>query len=114
MSPFGKKHCIPCKASAKPLVEDLLEKYLQELGGNWRVVNDHYLEKEFSFKNFAEALEFTTKVGALAEEEGHHPNIHLSYGKVRLLLWTHAINGLSENDFILAAKIDMLPVNANR
>lgn len=106
-SPFAKKHCVPC-TTLDLLVGDLLEKYCQELGGDWRIINEYYLEKEYRFKNFAEALQFTIKVGAVADQENHHPQIHLAYGKVRILLWTDAIHGLSENDFILAAKIDTI------
>jgi len=72
----------------------------------WKVVGEHHLEREFKFKDFAAALAFTNKVGALAEAEGHHPDICLSWGKVKVIIWTHKINGLHENDFILAAKID--------
>lgn len=81
---------------------------MEDLKGDWKVVNEHHLEKEYQFKDFKEALDFTNQIGALAEEEGHHPDIHLGWGKVRIALWTHKINGLSENDFILAAKISRL------
>jgi 4a-hydroxytetrahydrobiopterin dehydratase len=79
-----------------------------QLGAHWDVVDDHHLRAEYRFKDFLEALAFTNKVGELSEQEGHHPDLHLSYGKVVVTVWTHAINGLSENDFILAAKIDSL------
>ena len=72
------------------------------------MINDHHIEKEFTFKNFREALDFTVEVGELAEEEGHHPDIYLAWGKVKITLWTHKIDGLSESDFILAAKTDGL------
>lgn len=108
MSAFAKKTCVACEGGVAPITGSLLEKCSQELGGDWKVINEHHLEKEFHFKNFKEALEFTNKVGKLADQENHHPNIHLSWGMVRILLWTHSINGLSENDFILAAKIDSL------
>jgi 4a-hydroxytetrahydrobiopterin dehydratase len=80
----------------------------QELSHGWRVVHEHHLEKEFKFKNFREALGFTNKVGHLAEEVGHHPDIYLAWGKVKITLWTHKIDGLTESDFILAAKIEQL------
>ena len=85
-----------------------LHALLQQLQGGWKIIDEHHLEKEYTFKNFQEALAFTNKVGAIAEQEGHHPDIHLSWGKVVLLLWTHKIDGLTESDFILAAKCDTL------
>ena len=81
---------------------------LDQLGNSWEVIEGHHLEKEYSFKNFAEALEFTNKVGTLAEEIFHHPDIFLAWGKVRITIWTHKIDGLNEADFIFAAKADAL------
>lgn len=106
MAELAKKKCIPCEEGVPPLEGDALEKLANDLKGDWQVINQHHLEKEFSFKDFKEALDFTNKVGQLAESEGHHPDIYLSWGKVQIALWTHKINGLSESDFILAAKID--------
>lgn len=84
-------------------------KQLQEkLGNNWEVINEHHLEKTFTFKNFREALDFTNKVGELAEQQGHHPDIGLTWGKVKIDICTHKIDGLTESDFILASKIDQL------
>lgn len=108
---LSKKHCVPCKGGVPPLKGEALAKLRQELGGGWAVVDEHHLEKSYVFKNFREALSFTNKVGAIAEEEGHHPDIHLSWGKVKIELWTHKIDGLTESDFILAAKCDNLPLN---
>jgi 4a-hydroxytetrahydrobiopterin dehydratase len=99
-----KKHCEPCKGGVPPLKGDALKRLLTELGHGWKVIDEHHLEKEFLFKDFVTALSFTNKLGALAEAEGHHPDIYLSYGKVVVQIWTHKINGLSESDFILAAK----------
>ena len=99
-----KKHCEPCKGGVPPLKGEAIQRLLKELGNDWRVVDEHHLEKEFVFKDFVEALSFTNKLGELAEAEGHHPDIFLSYGKVVVMIWTHKINGLSESDFILAAK----------
>jgi 4a-hydroxytetrahydrobiopterin dehydratase len=76
------------------------------LDPSWRVVDEHRLEREYAFRNFVEALDFVNRVGDLSEKEGHHPWIHFTYGKVRIELWTHKIDGLAESDFILAAKID--------
>ena len=77
---------------------------LGELGHGWQVLDEHHLEKEYRFKNFREALAFTNRVGELAEAQGHHPDLHLSWGKVRVTIWTHKIDGLTESDFIFAAK----------
>ncbi len=85
-----------------------LAELLRELGGGWQVVGDGQLEKEYRFKDFRDALGFTNKVGELAEAQGHHPDIYLAWGKVKLTLWTHKINGLTESDFVLAAKADRL------
>lgn len=105
---LSEKKCSACEKAVAPLEGDALSTIMKELGGGWELVNEHHLEKEFTFKDFKEALAFTNKVGALAEEQGHHPDIHLAWGKARIVLWTHNINGLSESDFILAAKIDVL------
>jgi 4a-hydroxytetrahydrobiopterin dehydratase len=80
----------------------------QELDGGWQVVNEHHLEKDYKFKDFREALSFTNKVGELAEAQGHHPDIYLAWGKVKVTIWTHKVNGLTESDFVLAAKADRL------
>ncbi|MDR3623921.1 MAG: 4a-hydroxytetrahydrobiopterin dehydratase [Chlamydiales bacterium] len=103
-----KKNCVPCKGGVPPLKgEHLLSLYAQ-LKKGWQIVSEHHLEKKYSFSDFKTALSFTVKVGALAEQEHHHPDIYLSYGKVKITLWTHKIDGLSESDFILAAKCDEL------
>ena len=85
---------------------DTVKEYMKELGGSWIVVENHHIEKEFKFPDFAAALKFTNSVGKLAEEQGHHPEIELGWGRVKIILWTHKIGGLSESDFILAAHID--------
>ena len=85
-----------------------LTRLAHELKGGWQVVNEHHLEKEYEFKNFREALEFTNRVGELAEEQGHHPDIYLAWGKVKLTIWTHKIDGLTESDFVFAAKVGRL------
>ena len=108
MTDLTKKKCMPCQEGVLPLEGEELASIASMLQGGWKVIHDHHLEKEFSFPNYKDALEFTNRVGNLSEEEGHHPDIHLSWGKVRIVLWTHKINGLSEADFILAAKIDRL------
>ena len=85
-----------------------LARLTRELGGGWQVVEDRQLEKEYRFKDFREALAFTNKVGELAEAQNHHPDIYLAWGKVKLVVWTHKVNGLTESDFVLAAKADKL------
>jgi len=102
---LGKK-CVSCQGGVPPLKGEELRKLQEQLGGNWQVVNEHHLEKTFRFKNFKEALAFVNRVGQLAEAEGHHPNISFTWGRVTIQSWTHKIDGLHENDFILAAKVD--------
>jgi 4a-hydroxytetrahydrobiopterin dehydratase len=98
--------CVPCKGGVPPFTREQIEPYLADLDNDWRVVDDHHLEKEFKFKNFRQALDFTNRVGELAEEIGHHPDIYLAWGKVKLTIWTHKIDGLHESDFVFAAKAD--------
>ena len=105
------KKCLPCEKGTAPFTEVEIQRYLPALQGSWHVVEHHHLEREFRFKNFADALAFTNSIGSIAEAEGHHPDILLGWGKVVVTLWTHKINGLSENDFILAAKIDLISWN---
>lgn len=102
-----KKKCVPCEGGVKPLTSDEYGAYLRgELSG-WTDVDAVKIEKDYKFKNFQEALDFISKVGQIAEEEGHHPDMYLhNYKYVKLTLSSHAIGGLSENDFILASKID--------
>lgn len=97
---------MPCRGGVPPLAGAELETLRVQLGAGWRVVDGHHLEKEYRFESFRDALDFTVRVGELAEEQQHHPDIHLAWGKVRLTIWTHAIDGLTESDFVLAAKAD--------
>ena len=106
MSDLAKKTCIPCKGGVPPLKGEKLDDLLGKLKNHWKIIKEHHLEKNYSFKNFKEALDFTIKVGELAENQGHHPDIYLAWGKVRLTIWTHKIDGLTESDFIFAAKAD--------
>ena len=103
---LSQKKCIPCSAGTPPLKGEALQALVKKLNPSWRLVGDH-LEKEYSFKNFKQALAFTNAIGKIAEEEGHHPDIFLAWGKVKLAYWTHKINGLSESDFTMAAKSDV-------
>ena len=107
-SDLAGKTCVPCRGGVPPLAGAELAELRNRLGGGWRVVDDHHLDKTYEFADFVAALDFTNRVGALAEEQGHHPDIHLSWGRVGIEIWTHKIDGLTESDFILAAKIDAL------
>jgi 4a-hydroxytetrahydrobiopterin dehydratase len=108
MVALAEKECVPCKGGVPPLKGEDLARLTRELKPGWMVVNEHHLEREFKFKNFREALEFSNKVGELAEAQGHHPDMYLAWGKVKVTLWTHKIDGLTESDFIMAAKVDKL------
>ena len=103
---LASMECIPCKGGVPPLGHEEIQGYLGDLGGGWLVVDDHHLEKEYRFKNFREALDATNAVGELAEGVGHHPDIYLAWGTVKLTIWTHKIDGLHEADFVFAAKAD--------
>lgn len=105
---FASKKCEPCEGGTKPLTREKIEEYLPALNSEWEVVDNLRLKRKFRFKDFKQAMEFVNKVAYLAEEEGHHPDIKVNYNKVTLELTTHAIPGLSENDFIVAAKIELI------
>jgi 4a-hydroxytetrahydrobiopterin dehydratase len=106
MTALAEKECVPCKGGVSPLKGEELVRLAAQLNGGWKVVQEHHLEKEYKFKDFREALGFTNQVGDLAEAQSHHPNIYLAWGKVKLTVWTHKIDGLTESDFVLAAKAD--------
>jgi 4a-hydroxytetrahydrobiopterin dehydratase len=106
MSSLASKQCVPCRGGVPPMRGAELQALLAELNNDWRAVDEHHLEKEYRFNNFREALDFTIRVGQLAEEQGHHPDICLAWGRVRIVVWTHKIDGLTESDFIFAAKAD--------
>jgi 4a-hydroxytetrahydrobiopterin dehydratase len=105
LAELAEKECVPCKGGVPPLKGKALQDFSEKLGNGWRVIQEHHLEKEFTFKNFREALDFTNQVGEIAESQNHHPDIYLAWGKVKVTIWTHKIEGLSESDFVLAAKI---------
>jgi 4a-hydroxytetrahydrobiopterin dehydratase len=105
---LADKECAPCKGGQPPLAGDIVAELSQELNTAWSVVESKRLERDFKFKDFKTALDFTNRVGELAEQQNHHPDIYLTWGKVRLTIWTHSISGLSEADFVLAAKVDEL------
>lgn len=108
MPALAEKECVPCKGGVPPLKGNDLQNLVTQLNPGWQLIREHHLEREFKFKDFREALSFTNQVGDLAEEQGHHPDIYLSWGKVKVTIWTHKIDGLTESDFVLAAKIDRL------
>ena len=107
---LAEKHCVPCTGGVPPLRGDELEKMKAQVPG-WQVADGHHLTKSFKFPDFQTALQFVNRVGAVAEKEGHHPDLYLAWGKVDVKVWTHKIDGLTESDFILAAKINELPQN---
>ena len=108
MAGLAEKECAACKGAVAALKGNELNKMKQKLDDGWEVVNEHHLEKDYKFKDFRQALEFTNKVGELAEAQGHHPDIYLAWGKVKVTIWTHKVDGLTESDFVLAAKADRL------
>ena len=100
--------CKVCKGGVPPLKGEKIAELKPQLHEGWDVVEEHHLSRAFKFDDFVGALDFVNRVGALAEQEGHHPNIFLTWGRVRIDIWTHKIDGLTESDFVLAAKIDLL------
>jgi 4a-hydroxytetrahydrobiopterin dehydratase len=107
MTELASKTCIPCRGDVPPLKGPELEELSQQVP-EWEVVDEHHLKRELRFKNFREALDFVNRVGGLAEEQAHHPDIAFGWGRVEIIIFTHKINGLTESDFILAAKVDRL------
>lgn len=103
-----QKKCISCEIGTPPLTKDQYEPLLKQLKLDWEVIEEKKIRHEFKFQSYLEGLEFAQKVGQLAEEENHHPNVHIYYKRVVIDLTTHNIKGLSENDFIMAAKIEQL------
>lgn len=108
MTELATQECIPCKGGVPPLTGEALGGLFARLGNGWQVVQSHHLTKEYTFPDFVTALAFTNRVGEMAEAQGHHPDIYLTWGKVTLAVWTHKIDGLTESDFVWAAKADAL------
>jgi 4a-hydroxytetrahydrobiopterin dehydratase len=108
ISLLADRKCVACQGGTAPLKGDVLKQFLSQINPAWEMVEEHHITRTFKFRNFAEALAFVNRVGALAEEQNHHPEISFTWGKVRIELSTHKIGGLSESDMILAAKIDRL------
>ena len=107
MSELASKTCVHCRGGTPPLKGEQLHSYSHQLP-NWHVVDEHHITRTFTFPDFQKALDFVNRVGAVAEEQGHHPDILLSWGRAEITTWTHSVDGLTENDFILAAKIDRI------
>jgi len=105
---LAAKSCVPCREGVPALKGEALEKLKTQVPG-WQVVDGHHLCKAYTFPDFRTALDFVNRAGAIAEAEGHHPDLFLSWGKVEVKTWTHKIDGLTESDFILAAKIEQIP-----
>ena len=103
-----EKRCLPCRGDVAPLEGERLAGLHDQLDGGWELVDGHHLAKGFAFPDFAAALAFVNRVGAMAEEQGHHPDVHLAWGKVRIEVWTHKIDGLTESDFVFAARCEAL------
>jgi 4a-hydroxytetrahydrobiopterin dehydratase len=104
---LADKTCVPCRGGVPPLKGEALEE-LHKSVRKWTIVDEHHIRREFKFPDFQKALDFVNRVGTVAEEQGHHPDILLAWGKAEITLWTHKVNGLTESDFIMAAKIDRL------
>jgi len=111
MRNLAKRKGVPPKGAVKALKGKALAGFKKQLNGHWKVVRGHHLEKEYKFKNFRDALKFTNKVGRVAEAQGHHPDVFLAWGRVKLTIWDHQTDGLTESDFVLAAKADRAQKN---
>lgn len=98
--------CVPCRGGVPPMERSRAQAMLTELDPGWQLNAEGHLERVFPFKDFARSLELANKVGAIAEQEGHHPDLHVAWGKCAVEIWTHKIQGLTESDFYLAAKAD--------
>lgn len=109
---LADQQCIPCRGGVPPLEKEKVEALLAELGGGWQVNAAGHLERVYKCKNFAQALAFANAVGAIAEEQNHHPDLHLSWGQCGVEIWTHKISGLTESDFYFAAKVSRLETQA--
>ena len=107
-SELAAKECVPCQGGVPPLTGKALKSLHAAVNNGWQLVRQHHLEKEYKFSNFREALDFTNRVGEMAERQNHHPDIYLAWGKVKISIWTHKIDGLTDSDFFFAAKTDLL------
>ena len=105
---LAERQCVPCRGGVPPLSADRTEELRQHISGEWKVVNGHYLEQEVKLRNFRQAIALANHAAEIAESQGHHPDLLVSWGKLRITFFTHAINGLHENDFVMAARVDTL------
>jgi 4a-hydroxytetrahydrobiopterin dehydratase len=108
LSDLASRDCVPCKGGVAPLRGTELEALRGQVDPGWQVVGEHHLERELRFANFREALAYVNRVGEMAEAQNHHPDLLLAWGRVRVTIWTHKIDGLTESDFVFAAKCDRL------
>ena len=113
MSNLAEKHCVPCRGAVPSLQGVALLPYAEQLP-DWKIIEEHHIAKSFLFPDFKAGLDFVNRVGALAEEEGHHPDLNLAWGKVGVEIYTHKIRGLTESDFVMAAKIDQVYLAGTR
>jgi 4a-hydroxytetrahydrobiopterin dehydratase len=104
---LASQTCVPCRGGVPPLKGPEL-KAIQQQVPQWSVINEHHITRKFTFPDFKQALDFVNRVGEVAEQQGHHPDILLTWGKAEVTMWTHKIDGLTQSDFIMAAKIDKL------
>jgi 4a-hydroxytetrahydrobiopterin dehydratase len=107
MSDLAERQCVPCRGGVPSLTAEEIQPLAAQVS-DWEVVDGHHLERKYKFSNFAETLNFVNRIGELAEAQGHHPDICFGWGKADVWIWTHKIDGLTESDFVLAAKIDKL------
>ena len=113
MTKLADKHCVPCRGGVPPLKGEQLTPYAEQLP-DWKIIEEHHISKSFPFRDFKTGLDFVNRVSAVAEEEGHHPDLCLAWGKVEIKIYTHKVRGLTENDFVLAAKIEELYLAGDR
>ena len=108
MSKLSERSCEACEGGVPPLTKKEREKLIPQLNEKWSIIDGHHLERLWVFDDFVQALDFTNRAGAICEQEGHHADFELGWGRVKALIWTHKIDGLTEADFILAAKFDII------
>jgi len=105
---LAERDCVPCRGGVPPLGAERVEELRRQIGAEWTVVEGHHLERDVTLKNFRQAMALANRIAEVAEAQGHHPDLLVSWGRLRITLFTHAINGLHENDFIMAARVDAL------